>query len=518
MEKIYHGESIAPRPAGRETGGETGAGRDRSRRAPKEITLIRSMENWGISSGESWALTFIKQARIMADYVDDFPWTRPGIYFYPTYQSLSDAELRGYFTWRGQVRRGAAAEFSSTYAYLYIYELLNLIGCEGPEDGFLKLTGFRERYGKMNRALTHSLDRWIVDFAVYYGLEGREEVRDLPLLKQDRDYEVMIGLRDREDQAVIQAVKRLSTYKLERSSLYQEKGALFDRAAVQVLRRVEEHYRTRTSHSWVYQYFGSERQTAVELFQGAVFYFSPKEPADRVVALGPRRTYRLSGNQCLLTAFFPSSSKRGKLGKLLKAVDAAIREETGFGQRILAPPVPQWLEKAIREEVRAAVLEEARQEARRFHLDLSRVNGIRADADYTMGRLITEEEAWEGPAKDQEAVRADRAAGPSDGPAEGMGSPAAGPGGPEAGRTEAERADGGDPAVCLGEDERRYLLCLLKGGDTGWVHGRGLLPEVLEDSINEALFDLFGDIVLDGGAVIEDYREELSERMGAEEA
>lgn len=80
-------------------------------------------------------------------------------------------------------------------------------------------------------------------------------------------------------------------------------------------------------------------------------------------------------------------------------------------------------------------------------------------------------------------------------------------------------AAGNGPAAAeetalLSDAEYGFLGCLLDGGDWGtFARERSLLPSVLVDSINEKLFDRFGDTVIGYDAekpeVIEDYREEL---------
>ena len=64
-------------------------------------------------------------------------------------------------------------------------------------------------------------------------------------------------------------------------------------------------------------------------------------------------------------------------------------------------------------------------------------------------------------------------------------------------------------AALLNKNEQRYLTCLLTGESTAWVKATGLMPSVLNDSINEKLFDEFADNVLEDGEVVEDYREDL---------
>ena len=42
----------------------------------------------------------------MADFEDDCPYNGTFKSYFPTYNAMSDRQLRGYFTWRAQVRRG----------------------------------------------------------------------------------------------------------------------------------------------------------------------------------------------------------------------------------------------------------------------------------------------------------------------------------------------------------------------------------------------------------------------------
>ena len=43
---------------------------------------------------------FIKQGKLLAGYEDDYVYDRRVTHYFPTYQSLTNPELRGYFSWR----------------------------------------------------------------------------------------------------------------------------------------------------------------------------------------------------------------------------------------------------------------------------------------------------------------------------------------------------------------------------------------------------------------------------------
>lgn len=107
---------------------------------------MRRMYKYGRESAESRARNFYQQAVFMADYEDDLPWSGEVTRYFPTYHDLTTRQLRGYFTWRTQARRGSYQSIPASAAYLYVYELLNGVGCAFPEDGLEKLGPLRPAF------------------------------------------------------------------------------------------------------------------------------------------------------------------------------------------------------------------------------------------------------------------------------------------------------------------------------------------------------------------------------------
>ena len=86
----------------------------------------------------------------------------------------------------------------------------------------------------------------------------------------------------------------------------------------------------------------------------------------------------------------------------------------------------------------------------------------------------------------------------------------------EAPPPEPEPDEAANVALPLNEDELHLLRCLLYGGDLNWVQASGRMLSVLVDGINDNLFDLFGDTVLELNSspqLIEDYIDELKEMI-----
>ena len=72
----------------------------------------------------------------------------------PPTSPLTDPELRGYFPLGGRGYAGRCSKTSLSYAFLYIYELLNQIGVTDPVDGYQKLKNFQSVYGGLMGAFS----------------------------------------------------------------------------------------------------------------------------------------------------------------------------------------------------------------------------------------------------------------------------------------------------------------------------------------------------------------------------
>lgn len=150
-------------------------GRQMANYLPDRYREMKAISRWETNSngGGRWlseAELFYRQGTFMADFEDDCPY--PGTFnsYFPTYNAMSDRQLRGYFTWRAAVRQGDIQESCLSFAYVYLYELICGIGVTDPMDGFQKLESFWRAY----RAFSPKIDRyartWLQDYVVYHGL------------------------------------------------------------------------------------------------------------------------------------------------------------------------------------------------------------------------------------------------------------------------------------------------------------------------------------------------------------
>lgn len=422
---------------------------------------------------------FIKQGRLLAGYEDDYVYDRRVTHYFPTYQSLTNPELRGYFSWRTKLRRGNLQKTSLSNAFLYIYELLNQIGVADPMDGYRKLTEFRDAYGALDDGILPYLNLWLMDYVVYYNLDAGL-LADTPQVRFNRGIAVLDSIQSRGDEEVIRAVKQLSPKWLERSKFYREYREDCDTVIVRVLRRMSAHYNARCKKTMVEQYFGSFSQYRVILFDAAVFHERQVE-GSRQYKVDENYIYRCRNSLWSVQKYNCLPHSNGKLGDVLKAIDGVMRECYGYGRPIQYKLDTKWILKIIQEEARNILTEKKAAEEKKITIDYSRLARIRSDAAVTRDRLMVEEEAEEEAPLVQTPAPAEE---PEDTP--------------------------------LTKDEYRLLQSLLYGRDYGWVRSSGLMLSVLVDGINDKLYDTFSDSVLlgdDPPELIEDYIADLKEMI-----
>ena len=471
---------------------------------PKLITAMRSLAQVSGSHWQSREEIFLKQARLMEHYEDDYVFNGTVTRYYPTYESLSNAELRGYFAWRTQVRKGNIAPAPLTFAMLYAYELLHLIGCRDAADGYGKLMELGLEFGPMEPGLYAYLPAWVYGYVIYYGLDP--EYLDDNSYYYDmevQDYAIATALAraGRVPEEVVESLCVVSSYRLERSKFYRMHTTDISAVIVRVIARVSDYYEKHRKRDFASDYLGWQCRRLTRFFPGAVFHASAPEE-DRVYTLNPVRSYECAGGAWYVLAYERELKQAQRLGALLRLVDHRMRESAGYSP--IKPPkkTTKWLAKIVDEEIESFFAEKKAADARRVRVDLSQLGRIRADAAITRERLMISEDEEEAAApiliaqdtsEDVSAV-----------------SPAAQE---EAASIDVE-VQTAEIDTLLDAPELHLLRDLLTGASLSWVRAEGQLLSVLVDGINEKLYDEFADAVIEGDppAVIEDYREELTER------
>lgn len=444
---------------------------------PAPLKAARSLEKGAARMYQNRRSLFLNQAKLLEFYKDDYEGGYISHCYYPTYDLLNNQELRSYFAWRTKVRNGDIQPSCSCFAYLYLYELINGIGTGTPVEGLHKMDDFAAAYKEYESSLMNYYANWRKSYIIYYNLsdsflEGEEREGE------ESHMAVLDSAQEQTDDAVAAAVKQLAPGWLNRSKFYKTHQTDMDRVIVQVLRRMHQHYSARSKRTFSEQLFGSRETYPVDLFCHAVFC-DPLRHENSRYYITDSHYYECRNGYWTETSCFIDSHKRRKLEDLMKTIDASLRVALNDGKPIKSPSQLKWVTKVIEEEV-AALLETKKQQeaaAKRVQIDYSALAQIRREAAITQDKLATEEEM------EEEAP------------------PAVQPPPPQ-------------PEDCpLDKTQYRLMQNLLYGGDMGWVQREGKMVSVLLDSINEILYDVFQDAVIEDQQVVEDYIDELKEMV-----
>lgn len=443
--------------------------------------IARSRE--AMNRPASWI--FYQQGKFMEDFEDNCPFRGEFFRYYPTYQTMYNAELRGFFTWRTAVRHGQIERTSLSFVYLYLYELINQIGVRTPEEGFETLYQFWQSYRALEPSIDWNVKRWLADYVAYYGLDRALLDRFLDL-SFERNLLVLLHAGDSPAQEVFQALAALSSYRVDKSRFYKKYREDVQAVTCAVFEAWSAYYAKNRKRSLLEHLFKQNKICRYSVFDSAVFY-DRRQYRDYTYTVNEIHTYICKNGRWVCERYDCPRGRNNELGAMLRAVDCMMRQKYGFGSPLKEEPVTKFLREMILTEIDRHLERKRREAAPKIEIDVSKLQGIRRAADVTRDKLIVDEEPDEEPVSEAPPPQAE---------------------------PETAENDAGLTGV-----EVRYLRALLCGGDPGAVLREAGVPEsVLVDAVNEKLFDRFGDTVLlfDGDAPepIEDYMEELKGIIG----
>lgn len=446
---------------------------------PPQYRRMRELVRNDTLFGRSEAEIFYRQAKFMENFDDDFDESCEFLRYFPTYQVMTDRQLRCYFSWRGRLRRGTVQPTSLSYVFLYLYELLHQIGVASPGEGYHALKQFWNDYRVFEPKLDRYLPLWLRDYIVYYDLD-RAFLADLPPEPLDAAVLTLQNCRECGADELFQALNTLSAYDLGSSRFCREHPEEVKFVVRDVLLALADCCEKKRKSDIRRRLCGDCRTSSCVLFHSAVFFDRLKRQ-EYCYEINPVHRYFCRNGSWSCERFFPSKSRRQETGTLLKTIDFLMRQDFGFRSSLKVEKI-----SALYRELIGNALRHLREETRKRtlpRLDLSRLDRIRLDAMEIQERLIVET--------------------PEELPPEPSSPPE-----PPAPAAPAEY-----PAGLTGA-EYRFLLRLLGGDAEGPAEPPGGPAEtLLIDSINEKLFDRFGDTVIscdgDTPAPVEEYAEEL---------
>jgi len=404
-------------------------GRQMQNFLPDQYRKMREISRWqedpkgGAGRWLSEAELFYRQGLLMADFEDDCPYNGTFKSYFPTYNAMSDRQLRGYFTWRAQVRRGNIEETSTSFAFLYLYELICGIGVDDPLDGFNKIKAFWDVY----RAFEPGIDRfarvWLQDYAVFHRLdpkllrdsktvmfdnaliELRRAARDLvpapapsgqpPKRRKTSEPTLPLPPDEVREERLMAAINALSTYNLSNSRLDRSHHRDLRHVACAVYVRMVRYYDTHRKTGIVASLFGEETAMPYTMFASAVF-FAPERHEDCEYRLDPIHIYRCQNGFWECMRIHGSRQKSSKLGEMMRACDQHLRLALDPAHPLKEEKVPKYLAKIIDDEIVAWLSWDAAHQPVKIDIDLSQLGHIRSAAAQTREALLIDEEREDG--------------------------------------------------------------------------------------------------------------------------
>ena len=380
---------------------------------PPLLQELRALEREDAAFLKSRDWLFVRQAKLAADYEDDFAYDGTFQHYFPTYQAMDDRQLRGYFSWRTKVRQGNVRKTSLSFAFVHLYELLNGVGAASPEEGFERLRSFVEAYRAEDAHIDRYARTWLHDYVIFHGLDRAllDELDRAGLSAEGEKRSVdealaVIAAADAgtsggqepgapSDERLFAALCTLSSYRLNESRFYRDDPGLACRAACEVWRALGSYFCKHRKRTLFESLFGRCFEMPYPLFRSAVFYGETRH-ADVVYEVGPVRRYHCRNGRWSEEAYHQAPSRSKDLGRIMKALDCALRRACESPHQLKPVSVPKYV-RDILDGVVGRLFEERRRaeeraQAARVEIDFSKLQGIRAAAATTRDALLIDEE------------------------------------------------------------------------------------------------------------------------------
>lgn len=405
----------------------------------------------------------------------------PFFSYMPQYNQMNIDQLRFYLYWRRQVSHGSFIKTDYSYIFLYLYELINLESVSTPEKRLDAMCSLLLGYRNEFKSLDRYVGEWICDFCLIHRLpppveqlgDVREELMSVVAL---REFYVP-GRDDVHDTALRDFIVRNNTYRYENSAAYGDKTKpIFDAHLI---------------NSVIYTLEKTENVRDGE----------PSLVRTRVSRTAYNGALCVSGTKCRIDAEYLSLNRsyrfRGMIGSLVKCAENNIRAAIGIKSRLSVTGLSEEAASAMKEYYAENLPPLNRQAVRKKPDDGVKYELYEAEStgfDPETAALL-ESDSWEltrrlvEPEKDPE---------PESEP-----EPAPEPEAPE----ELSPYE----AFCRSLDDTQLaVLGLVANGDADSARRlcserKALFDAVISD-INDAAYGFTGDVVIENGALIEDYK------------
>lgn len=335
------GYRVPPRPRDGTVRPQTDTGRQQVTRVPSAWGDIELEFNTYYGRGTDY---FLKDAK--ANEHRTHPPTKHVEFkaYRTTHRDMNREQEKWFYYWRDEVRNERYPDTDLSYVYLYIYETLNLVGVQSPQEAFGQVLAVYENYRERLPHLERYLPDWLLDLNAYYDL-GHEPLDLIARLMRKgarflhTDYVIAAWARTRDyDLLTPEVVRRLSNFNARESRFYKEYDdtELIDQTFKLTFETVDKYFLDTTGKG-VFEIRNPKAKHVVKrlAFTGAIF-----ASEDREVTVAELPDFqRLKKPQELLENAF-------------KYAENILRKQTGFtgARRVNGLPddLLKWLDVALK--------------------------------------------------------------------------------------------------------------------------------------------------------------------------
>ncbi|WP_218135358.1 TerB N-terminal domain-containing protein [Paenibacillus sp. 276b] len=351
---------------------------------PDRSTIVRADFDirlpGGILSSEK---RFVEEARQLIEVEGEQAPFVPFMSYWPTYGVMNEPQRKWYMYWRTEVRQGRFPDTDLSYLFVHIYELINGIGWQEPEEGYDQLKELWINYRERLPQLDVYMQDWIIDYDLVHELNmSLSEMVELSsgyLPPEILDMELQRLLSSNISDISLKLLQRYYDYDITLSKFYRDGGMKVLEQYIPRVMVLVDSYLLRTRKAGILDQFELNHERTIErtLFRKAVY-------DESIYGKSVQMTYVPIGEHADFVQF---------VTRVFRCTENKCRELLGFRGRLrgktlepeLANVIERYLDKAFAIEQMPVV------EQPIVRIDAEKLASLQKESEYVRRALMIEE-------------------------------------------------------------------------------------------------------------------------------
>lgn len=351
---------------------------------PDRSTIVRADFDirlpGGILSSEK---KFVEEARQLIEVEGEQAPFVSFMSYWPTYGVMNEPQRKWYMYWRTEVRQGRFPDTDLSYLFVHIYELINGIGWQEPEEGYDQLKELWINYRERLPQLDVYMQEWIIDYDLVHELNvSLSEMVELSsgyLPPEILDMELQRLLSSNISDISLKLLQRYYDYDITLSKFYRDGGMKVLEQYIPRVMVLVDSYLLRTRKAGILDQFELNHERTIErtLFRKAVY-------DESIYGKSVQMTYVPIGEHADFVQF---------VTRVFRCTENKCRELLGFRGRLrgktlepeLANVIERYLDKAFAIEQMPVV------EQPIVRIDAEKLASLQQESEYVRRALMIEE-------------------------------------------------------------------------------------------------------------------------------